>query len=126
MKPLALTALAVVGLLAGSAASAVADDKPAMKPAVTVPGNPAATDASMLAAHAQLFGDWVVVHPGGNDVAVVLCPSGQVPTGGGGQTSAYKTFITDSYASGSAWIVRGTNTNTVDESIRATVVCTTP
>lgn len=126
MKPLALTALAVVGLLAGSAASAAADDKPAMKPTVTVPGNPAASDPSMLAAHAQLFGDWVVVHPGANGVATVTCPSGQVPTGGGGQTSAFKIFFTDSYPSGSAWVVRGTNTNTVDESIRATAVCTTP
>ncbi|WP_030062037.1 hypothetical protein [Streptomyces novaecaesareae] len=134
MKPLALTALAVLGILAASTAAATADgkpagrpaDKPAAKPAVTVPNDPAAADASLLAGHVQVVGDWVVVAPGGNGVATVTCPSGEVPTGGGGQTSAFKIFFTDSYPSGSAWVVRGTNTNTVSESIRATAVCTTP
>ncbi|MFF7994932.1 hypothetical protein ACFZDG_34815 [Kitasatospora xanthocidica] len=126
MKPLVLTALAAAAVLAGSTATAVADDKPVAKPAVVMPNDPAAVNPSLLAAHAQIFGDWVVVHPGANGVATVTCPSGQVPTGGGGQTSAFKIFFTDSYPSGSAWVVRGTNTNTVDESIRATAVCTTP
>ncbi|MEV6978380.1 hypothetical protein [Kitasatospora sp. NPDC093806] len=130
MKHLALTTLTIAGILAGSAAAAVADDtpvaKPAEKPPVSVPNNPALLNSSLLAAHTQVVGDWVVVHAGGNGFATVTCPSGQVPTGGGGQTSAFKIFFTDSYANGSAWVVRGTNTNTVDESIRATAVCTTP
>ncbi|MEE1827493.1 hypothetical protein PUR61_35700 [Streptomyces sp. BE20] len=128
--PLALTALGAVGILVGGAAIATADDRgaarPKEKPAVVVPGNQAAADASLLAAHTQVTGDSVVVHPGQNLSAAVLCPSGQVPTGGGGTTSAFRIFLTDSYPSGSAWIVRGTNTNNVDESIRAYAVCTTP
>ncbi|MFE4975956.1 hypothetical protein ACFRAR_28110 [Kitasatospora sp. NPDC056651] len=128
-KPIVLTALAVVGVLAASTA-AVADNKPvtrpAAKPAVVVPGDPAAANPSLLAAHDQVFGDFVDVAPGGNGFATVACPSGEVPTGGGGQTSAFRIFFTDSYPSGSVWVVRGTNTNTVTESIRATAVCTTP
>ncbi|SOB78827.1 hypothetical protein [Streptomyces sp. 1331.2] len=133
-KPVVAAALTALGLLAASTAAAIADAgpadrpdaKPAAKPVVTVPGDPAVTDASLLAGHVQVTGDWVVVGPGGNAVATVDCPSGEVPTGGGGQTSAFKIFFTDSYPSGSAWVVRGTNTNTVNESIRATAVCTTP
>ncbi|MFE6056474.1 hypothetical protein ACFQ6N_37510 [Kitasatospora sp. NPDC056446] len=132
MKPLVLTALAAFTVLAGSTETAVADnkpaadDKPAAKPAVVMPDDPAAVDPSLLAAHAQVFGSWSVVGPGQSASAAVECPSGQVPTGGGGQTSAFKIFFTDSYPSGSYWIIRGTNTNTVEESIRATAVCTTP
>ncbi|GHF82093.1 hypothetical protein GCM10018790_69780 [Kitasatospora xanthocidica] len=132
MKPLVLTALAATIVLAGSTATAVADNKPAPddkpvgKPAVAMPNDPTAANPSLLAAHAQVFGDWVVVPPGSNGVALVACPSGQVPTGGGGQTSGIKIFFTDSFPSGSYWFARGTNTNTVDESIRASAVCTTP
>ncbi|MFE4517104.1 hypothetical protein ACFRMQ_23250 [Kitasatospora sp. NPDC056783] len=128
-KPIVLTVLATVGVLAASTA-AVADNKPATrptaKPAVVVPGDPAAAGPSLLAAHDQVFGDFVDVAPGANGFATVACPSGEVPTGGGGQTSAFRIFFTDSYPSGSVWVVRGTNTNTVTESIRATAVCTTP
>ncbi|MET8544743.1 hypothetical protein ABZW03_29480 [Kitasatospora sp. NPDC004799] len=129
-KPLVLTAVAAVAVLAASTAVAVADDKPASKPAakpsVTVPNDQAAADPSLLAAHNQIFGSWVDVAPGGNGIASVTCPSGQVPTGGGGQTSAFRIFFTDSYPSGSSWVTRGTNTGTGTESIRAVVVCTTP
>ncbi|GAB7188786.1 hypothetical protein ATKI12_8617 [Kitasatospora sp. Ki12] len=132
MKPLVLTALAAATVLAGSTATAVADnkpapdDKPVAKPTVTMPNDPTAANPSLLAAHTQVFGSWNVVPPGQSASAAVSCPSGQVPTGGGGQTSAYKIFFTDSYPSGSYWLIRGTNTNTVEESIRATAVCTTP
>ncbi|GAA1392993.1 hypothetical protein GCM10009639_25440 [Kitasatospora putterlickiae] len=128
-KPLVLTALAVLGVLAASTAAA-ADDRPADKPAsvkpVATPSDPAVADASLLAAHDQVTGDWVEVAPGANGIALVACPAGEVPTGGGGQTSAFRIFFTDSYASGEYWVVRGTNTGTSAESIRATAVCTTP
>ncbi|WP_327677225.1 hypothetical protein [Kitasatospora sp. NBC_00458] len=127
---LALTALATIGVLVGGTAIATADDRgavrPKEKPPVIVPGNQAAANASLLAAHTQVTGESVTLRPGENLPAVVLCPSGQVPTGGGATTSAFRIFLTDSYPSGSAWIVRGTNTNNVDESIRAYVICTAP
>ncbi|MFE7563714.1 hypothetical protein [Kitasatospora sp. NPDC057500] len=134
MRPLALTALAVFGVLAASTA-AVADDRPAdqpvdkpavVKPDVVLPQEQPAADPALLAAHDQVVGDWVDVAPGANGVAFVACPAGEVPTGGGGQTSAFRIFFTDSFASGDFWVVRGTNTGTGTESIRATAVCTTP
>jgi hypothetical protein len=103
--------------------TALADDGPnSKKTDVTT----SAASPALLAAHPQFFGPFVTVPPGGNVVASVACPAGQVPTGGGGTTSAFKIFFTDSFASGGSWIVRGTNTNTVNESIRAFVICTTP
>ncbi|MER7706674.1 hypothetical protein ABTX81_27725 [Kitasatospora sp. NPDC097605] len=129
-KPLLLTALALLGVLSASTAAA-ADDRPAdkpasVKPAFTAPQAQAAADPALLAAHDQVVGDWVDVAPGGNGLAYVACPAGEVPTGGGGQTSAFRIFFTDSYPSGGYWVVRGTNTGTATESIRATAVCTTP
>ncbi|MFD5437840.1 hypothetical protein ACFWJ4_37530 [Kitasatospora sp. NPDC127067] len=125
-KPLVLTALTAFSVLAASAAVAFADGKPAGKPSVVVPHDEAAADPALLSAHNQVFGDFVDVAPGGNGFATVTCPSGQVPTGGGGQTSAFRIFFTDSYPSGSSWVVRGTNTGTATESILATAVCTVP
>ncbi|MFE6871532.1 hypothetical protein ACFVFS_33900 [Kitasatospora sp. NPDC057692] len=128
-KPLVLTALALFGVLAASTA-AVAEDRPADKPASVKPTFVAphdqAADPSLLAAHDQVVGDWVDVAPGDNGIAYVPCPAGEVPTGGGGQTSAFRIFFTDSYPSGDSWVVRGTNTGSSTESIRATAVCTTP
>ncbi|MFB6893003.1 hypothetical protein ACFCX4_27250 [Kitasatospora sp. NPDC056327] len=130
-KPLVLTALAMFGVLAASTAPALADDGPADKPAAVkplanLPLDQAAASPALLAAHDQVAGDWVDVAPGANGVAFVACPSGEVPTGGGGQTSAFRIFFTDSYPSGGYWVVRGTNTGNSTESIRATAVCTTP
>jgi hypothetical protein len=69
----------------------------------------------------------VTVSPGQNGLATVSCPSGLVPTGGGGAASAIRIFFTDSFASdGTTWVVRGTNTGATDESIQAFVICTTP
>ncbi|MEU1288218.1 hypothetical protein [Kitasatospora sp. NPDC005856] len=125
-KPLVLTALTAVTVLAASAAVAFADDKPAVKPSVVVAHDEAVADPSMLAAHTPVFGDPVDVPAGGHGLATATCPSGQVPTGGGGQTSAFDIFFTDSYPSGSSWVIRGTNTGTVNQSISANAVCTTP
>ncbi|MFH8476951.1 hypothetical protein [Streptomyces sp. NPDC018000] len=119
---LTLTALTAAGVLIAGTTTALADDgSGGKKTDVTTSANPA-----LLAAHQQIFGTAVTVPPGGNGLASATCPANQVPTGGGGTTSAFKIFFTDSYASGNSWIVRGTNTNTVNESIRAFVICTTP
>lgn len=123
---LALTALATAGILVSGATTATADDGPADKPGIAAPGQQTPATTSVLAAHPQIFGPFVTVPAGSNGLASVACPAGQVPTGGGGATSAFKIFFTDSFASGNSWFVRGTNTNTVPESIRAFVVCTTP
>ena len=123
---LALTALAAAGLLVSGATTASADDSPADKAAITALQKQSPAALSVMAAHPQFFGPFVTVPAGGNVAATVACPAGQVPTGGGGATSAFKIFFTDSFASGNSWVVRGTNTNTVPESIRAFVVCTTP
>lgn len=123
---LALTALAAAGVLIGGTMTALAEDGSGGKKADVAASAKAAASPALLAAHPQFFGSFVTVPPGGNVAASVACPAGQVPTGGGGATSAFKIFFTDSFASGGTWFVRGTNTNTVNESIRAFVVCTTP
>ncbi|UQI47032.1 hypothetical protein M1P56_23130 [Streptomyces sp. HU2014] len=120
---LAMTALAALAV--GTVAAAA--DGPEDKPGIVAPSKQKAErDAEPLAAHGQFFGDFVTVEPNTNRSATVSCPTGQVPTGGGGTTSAIRIFFTDSFASGRSWVVRGTNTNSVNESIRAFVVCTTP
>ncbi|MEV6395500.1 hypothetical protein AB0M39_12105 [Streptomyces sp. NPDC051907] len=123
---LALSALAAVGVLVGGAVMAAANEGGDEKPGLVAPEKPTTADAGLLAAHPQVSGPLVTVPPGQNRIASVACPSGQVPTGGGGTTSAIRTYFTDSFPSGNSWVVRGTNTNTMDESIRAYAVCTTP
>ncbi|GII94407.1 hypothetical protein [Sinosporangium siamense] len=114
--PFALSALAAAAvLIGGPAAAAAADDGD---------DRPAAAGAALRAPHPIFFGTFVTVPPNQNLTASVSCPAGQVPTGGGGTTSAFRIFFTDSFASGNTWSIRGTNTNTVNESIRAFVVCT--
>ncbi|SDI42075.1 hypothetical protein SAMN05421505_15017 [Sinosporangium album] len=119
---LVLSALAAGAVLVGGTGTAVADEKPG----IVAAEKPAAGYTAPLAPHPQFFGPFVTVPPGQNLPATAACPSGQVPTGGGGTTTAFRIFFTDSLATGNVWVVRGTNTNTVNESIRAFVVCTTP
>ncbi len=71
----------------------------------------------------QVFGAFVSVAPGANGLASVSCGAGRTLTGGGGQTSAFSIFLTDSYASGATWFIRGTNRGGATESIRAFAVC---
>ncbi|WP_283135906.1 hypothetical protein [Rhizohabitans arisaemae] len=123
---LALGALAAAAVLVGGAPIASAADGSDEKPGLVAPNKAAAAHAAALAPHPQFFGAFVVVPPGQNRVATVSCPAGQVPSGGGGATSGIRIFFTDSFASGNGWVIRGTNTNTANESIRAFVVCTTP
>jgi hypothetical protein len=102
------TALVVTGaLLAGGAATA---------------SNPAAPGSKALP-RSPVTGAFVSVPPGGNGIASVACPAGKILTGGGGQTSGFRIFFTDSFQSGATWVIRGTNTSTAAESIRAVAIC---
>jgi hypothetical protein len=93
--------------------------------ALLVGGSAGATTAPTKSdrATATVVGPFVSVAPGGNGIASVACPAGTRVTGGGGQTSAFRIFFTDSYQSANSWVVRGTNTGTATESIRATATC---
>ena len=58
----------------------------------------------------DVFGVPVEIAPGNNGLAVAVCPRGTVLTGGGGATSGFNIFFTDSFRSGPRkWTVRGTN-----------------
>jgi hypothetical protein len=83
----------------------------------------AAVQAKSAPTAPNITGTAVVVAPGANGLATATCPAGTVVTGGGGQTSGVRIFFTDSFRSGNAWIVRGTNTNSVNESLTAVAVC---
>jgi hypothetical protein len=85
-----------------------------------------AAKSSHVSSSGRVFGTSVSVPPGANRIATVTCPAGKILTGGGGSTSAFKIFFTDSFASGNTWTVRGTNTNTVAESLTAFGVCVGP
>ncbi|SHN12629.1 hypothetical protein [Actinacidiphila paucisporea] len=69
-----------------------------------------------------LLGGPVSVPPGGHGSAFVVCP-GVLPSGGGGKTSGYDMFFTDSYADGLIWYVRATNTGTTTQTLTAFAVC---
>ncbi|BCM72785.1 MULTISPECIES: hypothetical protein [Streptomyces] len=114
-----LTLITVAVLTAGTAtAGAAAHDSgtdTAAKPKV-----------SLRAAHGQYEGTPVTVPPGGQNIAGVSCPAGQVPTGGGSRTSAFDIYVTDSYPAGNGWTVLGKNIGTTQQTLRAVVVCTVP
>jgi hypothetical protein len=86
------------------------------------PSTPAPSQAKS-GAQSRVTGGWVAVAPGANGLASIQCPAGTVVTGGGGQTSAFRIFFTDSYRSGNGWIVRGGNLGSASEQIRAVAVC---
>ncbi|MEI5103481.1 hypothetical protein RB200_39425 [Streptomyces sp. PmtG] len=78
----------------------------------------------MEAAGTPVLGSPVnVAANGGRGLATVACPAGTAPTGGGGQTSAFEIFFTDSFASGNTWVIRGTNTGSTVQTLRAFAVC---
>jgi hypothetical protein len=83
----------------------------------------AATQAKPAPVAPNVTGTGVSVAPGVNAYADVDCPAGTVVTGGGGQTSGSKVFITDSYRLTNGWRIRGTNTNTYNETLTAVAVC---
>jgi hypothetical protein len=83
----------------------------------------AGTQAPKSPTAPRITGAFVNVAPGANGIASVSCPAGTVVTGGGGVTSAFRIFFTDSFRSGNGWTIRGTNTGTNTESIAAVAVC---
>ncbi|WP_405090831.1 hypothetical protein OG767_25455 [Micromonospora sp. NBC_01392] len=94
---------------------------------LTAAADPGSTTAAKsgvaMAPLSQRTGTSVSVSPGANGVATVTCPAGTIVTGGGGQTSAFDIFITDSFASGNGWAVRGSNRGTTVQTIRAVAIC---
>jgi len=64
----------------------------------------------------------VSVPPGGHNLASAVCPAGY-PSGGGGHTGGFDTFITDTYAVGTTWYVRATNTGTTTSTLQAFAAC---
>jgi len=58
----------------------------------------------------DVFGVPVEITPGSNGLAIAKCPRGTTLTGGGGVTSGFNIFFTDSFRSApKKWTVRGTN-----------------
>jgi hypothetical protein len=84
------------------------------------PKNPA---GSWAVGRAQVVGASVAVAPGGHGLASVTCPAGKIISGGGGQTSGFDIFFTDSFASGNGWTIRGTNTGTTTQNLSAVAIC---
>ncbi|MGK5733771.1 hypothetical protein [Streptomyces sp. URMC 124] len=115
-------------VLAGGVATATATAHsehhggPGILPAPRSTPNPTVTGVP-AGGFRQVFGDPVEVAPGVNAPAVAICPSGHVPISGGGETSAHHVYLTDSFAQGTQWVTRGTNTSSGGESLRAFVVC---
>ncbi|MET8750344.1 hypothetical protein ACFXPI_17920 [Streptomyces sp. NPDC059104] len=127
MKPIRPVALAVVAtavlLVTGvttSTAGASSDDPPK-------PARPAAPGvAAPLSQHFPISGPTVTIPAGGFAFAMANCPSGLVPTGGGGRTSSTSTFLTDSAPTATGWEIGVRNTSTGEASAYAYVVCTAP
>ncbi|MEU5432056.1 hypothetical protein AB0G73_01620 [Streptomyces sp. NPDC020719] len=109
--------VASVGLATAASAATAASGSGTPKPA------PRAVKASAATAGTPVFGTAAQLAGGSTGSAYAYCPSGTAPTGGGGSTSAWDIFLTDSYASGSSWVVRGKNTGTGTESLTAFVLC---
>ncbi|WP_327325200.1 hypothetical protein OG735_23900 [Streptomyces sp. NBC_01210] len=124
IRPLAVAAMATGVLLVSGVTSANA---------LAASDNPPKTDfpaesgvVAPLSAHPQYQGSSVAIPAGGFAFAHVDCPSGRVPTGGGGTTSSTLTFFTDSYPTSGGWTVGVKNTATFGASATAWVVCTVP
>ncbi|MFI1105963.1 hypothetical protein [Streptomyces melanogenes] len=84
---------------------------------------PRAVRAAAPQAGAPVFGTSARLAAGSPGSATVDCPAATAPTGSGGQTSGWDIFVTDSYASGNNWIIRGKNTGTATQSLTASVLC---
>ncbi|WP_058042515.1 hypothetical protein [Streptomyces roseifaciens] len=125
---LAMAAVAALtgGLVTTASAENAADDKPVVS---ADKAKEFAEDGPEIGGFDQVEGPPVTVAPQANGRAVATCPAGRVPSGGGGKTSAFRIFFTDSFQEGGTWVVRGTNTNPAggaSETIRAVAICTAP
>ncbi len=92
-------------------------------------GAPEREKSRVMAAHTVHTGPTVSIPPGQPAIAPpATCPSGEVASGGGFETSGTSVFPTWSRlqpGSSSAWQVRGFNAGNTTERINAVVVCTT-
>ncbi|MFG2294043.1 hypothetical protein [Streptomyces sp. NPDC048603] len=125
LRPLALATMATAVLLLSGATTATAldsGDDPA-KPAP--PAQPGLV--APLAQHPQYVGPVVHIPAGGFAFAPATCPSGTVPTGGGGRTSSLFSYLTDSAPTPSGWEIGVRNTDPENATTAfAYVVCTVP
>ncbi|MBV2152290.1 hypothetical protein [Kitasatospora sp. SUK 42] len=80
------------------------------------------------AAYDQQFSPPITLQPGQSGTASVTCPSGEVPTGGGGRSGGDSVFLLASTTHGdNNWIVTGVNTSSItSQTLAAFVVCTAP
>ncbi|QDY75146.1 hypothetical protein [Streptomyces qinzhouensis] len=128
MRRIKVAALTAAALLTAGAGVAVARNADSGAP---VQGDRAVSKAA--APFQRTFGDLVTVAAGQIGNATVSCPAGTVSTGGGGVNVGLvagadtgRSFIIASFGGTTGWQVTVRNTNTVQEGIRAFVVCTTP
>ncbi|MFI6155104.1 hypothetical protein ACIBCA_20715 [Kitasatospora sp. NPDC051170] len=85
---------------------------------------PAAAAAAAGTTYQYVFGDNITLQPGQEAGADVLCPEGQVPTGGGMGTATTGNINPDFlYATGRQWIVRAKNWGSGPENVRAFAIC---
>jgi len=92
--------------------------------AIAAVGGPTAvkTTAAPAGIDSIISGPAVEILPGQNGIASVTCATRA--TGGGGTTSAFDIFFTDSFpSSNKVWTVRGTNTGTTAQTLQAWAVC---
>ncbi|MFE1413460.1 hypothetical protein ACIGFK_04860 [Streptomyces sp. NPDC085524] len=89
-------------------------------------GSLAVTVTCSAEPHQELSGDEVVILPGETKDAVIKCPAGQTPTGGGGfvaRALLHTIFLSRSFARGDTWVVTGTNTGSDENGLTASAVC---
>jgi hypothetical protein len=112
-----LAAASVLAIGLGLPNSAMAADPP--KPA----GNAAHVSGDESSAFET--GSWVYVAPGGYGSAYVYCPTGRVPTGGGGQSyGTVRAYLTDTYAvDPRGWFAQFYNASTAGVYVRAYARC---
>ncbi|WDZ82418.1 hypothetical protein [Micromonospora cathayae] len=91
--------------------------------AAAEPGAAASGKSGGVTPLSQTTGTPVSVAPGGNGIATATCPAGTIVTGGGGRTSAFDIFFTDSFASGNGWTIRGSNRGSTTQSLTAVAIC---
>jgi hypothetical protein len=85
---------------------------------------PAGAKSHPASPASQVVSGFINVPPGANGLVTATCPSSKIVTGGGGQTSAFRIFFTDSFQNGvRAWSIRGTNTGGSTEQLRANAIC---
>lgn len=77
--------------------------------------------------HRLVLGDPVTLLPGETKDAVVACPAGETPTGGGGwagRALLHNVFLTRNFPRGDSWVVSGTNTGSDENTLTPKAICT--